>query len=81
MPPEHTPLYLEEPEAFEVSPAAELHRVMAVISSCSLDEPHKVADGKRSSWGGVGRGSHDGRHHRDARSRALVVRWPRGGLV
>jgi hypothetical protein len=49
MPPEHTPLYLEEPEAFEVSPAAKLHRVMAVISSCSLDEPHKVADGKRSS--------------------------------
>jgi hypothetical protein len=38
MAPGHTPRYLDETEVFEVSPAAELHEVIAVITTCRLDD-------------------------------------------
>jgi hypothetical protein len=38
MSPGHTPPYLEDTEVFEVSRAAELRRVMEVITTCSIDE-------------------------------------------
>jgi hypothetical protein len=36
----HAPRFLEETEVFEVSPAAELHEVIAVITTCPVDAPH-----------------------------------------
>jgi hypothetical protein len=44
MPPGHTPLYIEDTEVFEVSPAAELHHVIEVITACSIDEHHMKSD-------------------------------------
>jgi len=41
LPPGHTPRYLEETEVFEVSPAAELHRVIEGITTCRIDAPRK----------------------------------------
>jgi hypothetical protein len=41
LPPGHAPRYLEETEVFEVSPAADLHHVIEVITTCRIDERRK----------------------------------------
>ena len=41
LPPRHAPCYLEEKEVFEVSPAADLHLVIEVITTCRIDEHRK----------------------------------------
>jgi hypothetical protein len=41
LPPGHAPCYLEEKEVFEVSPAADLHQVIEVITTCRIDEHRK----------------------------------------